>query len=137
MPYKNKCDLQKQNIKYRKEHKEQIKKQQHDWYETKKEHVKAASRRSQLKRKYGLTIKQYNNLLNKQNGVCAICGKPETTIIKGTTSNLSVDHNHITGEIRGLLCIKCNVALGSFMVDKEGINLLLSATQYVINRKNK
>jgi len=65
-----------------------------------------------LKHKYNITFKDYLEIWNNQNGVCAICGQPETKTVKGTLSMLSVDHNHKTGKIRGLLCFKCNTTLG-------------------------
>lgn len=66
------------------------------------------SRRFQLKAMYGLTVEAWDALLARQNGVCAICHKTDST------SRLSVDHDHATGKIRGLLCRGCNVALGKF-----------------------
>lgn len=66
-----------------------------------------------LKKNYGLTSDDYDKLLEDQNGSCAICGRLPTG---GATStrNLHVDHDHKTGKIRGLLCQKCNPALGQF-----------------------
>lgn len=65
-------------------------------------------REYQLKRKYGLSIEDYNDLLTKQGGVCAIC--------KGLPSKsfrwFAVDHDHQTGLVRGLLCQRCNGGLG-------------------------
>ena len=65
-----------------------------------------------LNKEYGLSLMQYNRMLLKQNNKCAICGKSE--IIKNFrgTRDLSVDHNHKTKKIRGLLCGKCNSILG-------------------------
>lgn len=57
-----------------------------------------------LKRKYGINLEKYNQLLKKQNNCCAICDKHKDEF----KINLAVDHNHITGEIRGLLCSYCN-----------------------------
>ena len=58
------------------------------------------SRASHLKTHYGITEDQYQELLSRQDGGCAICGKT----IEAEGRNLAVDHNHKTGEIRGLLC---------------------------------
>lgn len=65
------------------------------------------ARASNLWTKYRLRVEQYNDLLQSQQGVCAICHK-ECTVKR----SLAVDHNHETGKIRGLLCSKCNQALG-------------------------
>lgn len=60
-----------------------------------------------LRRKYGLTPEQYQEMLDSQNGVCAICETPPTD------KRLAVDHDHDTGAIRGLLCKNCNVKLAT------------------------
>lgn len=89
-------------------------------------------------RKYGLSNKQFVDLLNTQGGVCAICGKPETrhdNQSKNKTCNLSIDHNHKTGKLRGLLCNNCNTGIGHLKVDEEGIELLLAAISYVKNNE--
>lgn len=65
-------------------------------------------------RKYKLTLRQYEDILVSQNGVCAICENPETTM-KGSPpqlQRLSVDHDHASGKVRGLLCNNCNRVLG-------------------------
>lgn len=62
---------------------------------------------------YGMTLADYDARLADQGGVCAICGKPETwRHRKGTACSLSVDHCHESGVIGGLLCQKCNAAIG-------------------------
>jgi endogenous inhibitor of DNA gyrase (YacG/DUF329 family) len=63
-------------------------------------------RNIQLLRRYGITINEYDALLLAQNGVCAICGKPPTR------RRLDIDHNHKTGQVRGLLCEGCNRHIG-------------------------
>ncbi|MBW1743926.1 MAG: endonuclease VII domain-containing protein [Deltaproteobacteria bacterium] len=50
----------------------------------------------------------------RQGGVCAICGDPETNQRNGRTIRLSIDHDHETGQVRGLLCVRCNTGLGLF-----------------------
>lgn len=72
-----------------------------------------AIRKTHLKQKFGMTLEDYDRMFESQNGVCVICGCPE--IINGhgnKIKKLAVDHNHITGKIRGLLCHSCNHALG-------------------------
>ena len=57
-----------------------------------------------LRKRYGITLKQYNEMLKDQDYKCAICLKPHTKEAKG----LQVDHCHVTGRVRGLLCCYCN-----------------------------
>ena len=84
------------------------------------------ARRHNLKRKYGLTEAAYSKMLLDQDGVCAICRKPETRFCNGTLASLSVDHDHETGKIRGLLCIKCNRSLHDAEWHKKLFNILLT-----------
>jgi hypothetical protein len=65
-----------------------------------------------LKAKFGITEAEYNSILESQNGLCAICGQPETRKKFGKPTKLAVDHNHKTGAIRQLLCSRCNVVIG-------------------------
>jgi len=81
-------------------------------------------RAKDLKSLYGITSEIYNDILREQGGVCAICGKEDTT----KNNFLHIDHNHRTGEIRGLLCSHCNLGLGNFMNDEE---ILYSAIKYL------
>jgi hypothetical protein len=67
---------------------------------------------AELKRRYGTTIEWYNQKLVEQGGVCAMCKKPETLVIKGVLQRLAVDHCHEHGHVRGLLCSKCNRGIG-------------------------
>ena len=82
-----------------------------------------SDRKSHLKRKFGLTLEQYDAMLAQQGGGCGICGKPPRDDIA-----LHVDHDHETGQIRGLLCFTCNNALGDF---EDDASLLRSAVTYV------
>lgn len=74
-----------------------------------------------LQNKYGITLREYVLLLEKQNGVCAICGNEGL-------NRLAVDHCHKTGVVRGLLCAQCNHGLGNF---KDDPKLLISAIDYL------
>lgn len=91
---------------------------------------KTRMRKWQINKKYGLSIFQYNQMLAKQNGKCAICSKNNSECLNG----LHVDHNHRTNAVRDLLCRECNIGLGNF---KEKFELLFKAIQYLkIHSKN-
>lgn len=84
---------------------------------------------NRLKKDFGITLKDYNILLEEQNNVCKICTKPCRTGLR-----LSVDHDHKTGKVRGLLCKSCNVAIGHFKDDPEN---LYRAISYLNENKEK
>lgn len=71
------------------------------------------ARARRLKTLFDLTPEEYETILEYQGGHCAMCPRVPTT------TRLAVDHNHKTGEVRGLLCWLCNVALGKFKDDNE------------------
>jgi hypothetical protein len=77
-----------------------------NWRKANPAKFKIIKRRADLKKKFSLTLEEYDDILQNQGGGCAICGGVD----KGGRS-LAVDHNHITGEIRGLLCTNCNRAV--------------------------
>ncbi len=81
-------------------------------------------RRRNLRFFYKITLGEYNEILAAQGGVCAICGGTDESKL----GHLSVDHCHDTKKIRGLLCGKCNVALGNF---KDSVANLAKAIQYL------
>jgi hypothetical protein len=83
-----------------------------EWSQQHPERRSEHYRRKYLKQ-YGLTIKEYDRMLEEQKGVCAICGQPETFVTKhGKPCRLAVDHDHTTGKVRALLCGVCNKRLG-------------------------
>ena len=75
-----------------------------------------------LRREFGITLAEYNTILRHQGGKCAICKE------RPTKRRLAVDHNHISGEVRGLLCMRCNRALGKF---QDSTQLVVNAATYV------
>jgi hypothetical protein len=75
----------------------------------------------ELRRNYGITLKDYNALFDKQGGACAIC-------LQALTARLHVDHCHNSKEVRGLLCTSCNNGLGRF---KDRPDLLEAAAAYL------
>jgi len=82
------------------------------------------SRKIHLKLTFGITLEEYDELFARQNGSCAICNMPQSELKR----RLAVDHNHITGKIRGLLCFRCNASIGKFGDDPE---LLEKAISYL------
>ncbi len=78
-----------------------------------KEHHKRYHQNDWLVRRYGITLDNYNSIAESQNWGCAICGKkpgPKKKI--SGHAKLVVDHNHKTGQVRGLICASCNFAIG-------------------------
>jgi hypothetical protein len=92
-----------------------------------KEHI-SPSRRSKLKKKYGLTPEAYDVLLNAQDFKCRICRELQVGTGKDSYRGMAVDHDHKTCRVRGLLCTRCNLMLG-YAVDNPTI--LLRAIQYL------
>jgi hypothetical protein len=80
-----------------------------------------SQRKDQLKYYYGMSLADYEALLARQNGACAICKQV-------FAQNLCVDHCHVTGKVRGLLCHSCNVGLGHY---KDDPRLTRAATAYL------
>ena len=68
-----------------------------------------------IRQRYGITLADYNAQLRSQAHRCAICRRPETMRYKtGTVRRLSVDHDHVSGRLRGLLCHRCNMLVWAF-----------------------
>ena len=88
-----------------------------------KPEVKLQARAAHLMRKFGLTLEEYDAMLEAQGGGCFICGRPPREDI-----SLHVDHDHSTGRVRGILCFSCNNALADFQDDPS---LLRKAACYV------
>jgi hypothetical protein len=80
------------------------------------------ARSASLKRNYGLTSEDWDELFESQEGLCASCGEPPA---KDAKRRFHLDHNHITGQNRGILCHGCNVALGLLKEDRTKIRALI------------
>ena len=90
---------------------------------------KDAQRHYALKRYYGVSLAEYAEMYNRQNGRCAICHQRETTMdYRGTKKDLAVDHCHETGAVRELLCYACNSMLGQA---KDNVEVLLAGAAYI------
>ena len=100
----------------------------------KPEHVKKAEQKVRVRRwalltKYGLTMEEYQAMIDEQNGRCAICSQvPSPRRVRDGVwaSGLVVDHNHETGIVRGLLCNGCNRAMGLFKDSSATLNAALA-----------
>lgn len=104
----NKAEVKARSAKWQKENPEKYKKSVQKFFKRSPEKHRAY----QLKCRYNLTPEQFDSLLLKQDNRCAICRvKPDYI--------LSIDHNHKTDEVRGLLCQRCNVAVG--FIEVEGL----------------
>lgn len=94
-------------------------------------------RNAKLVKKYGISLEEYRELFDKQGGRCAICGKEEVKAqsrgngSSPTTDSLHVDHDHETGNVRGLLCYRCNTGIGKMFDDPV---LLRKAADYLDNK---
>jgi hypothetical protein len=96
------------------------------WRLNNPERAKRGVRSATLKKKYGITADDYDDILRKQGGGCAICG---STVAGGNGGDyLHVDHDHATGQVRALLCQPCNTSIGQF---KDDPALLRKAADYV------
>jgi len=84
-----------------------------------------SDREHQLIAKYGIDLEAYDRMWHAQFGLCAICQFPETKTKYGVTKRLAVDHNHETGEVRALLCSRCNMGLGLFSDNSETLEAAL------------
>ena len=94
--------------------------------------LKAGSQeiRRQILGRYKLTLEQYSEMLAKQDDACAICGDKETGRNQHGPIALSVDHDHGTGQVRGLLCRRCNMLLGAA---RDNCAILDRAANYIVN----
>lgn len=96
----------------------------------------ARARASHMQRTYGITLEQYTSIYDAQDGKCAICGTPGKSRATEMTNHrksgdsgvLAVDHDHATGEVRGLLCRGCNQGIGNL---RESADLLRKAAAYL------
>jgi len=85
-------------------------------------------RGNHLRVTFGISLEQYDQMHADQNGLCAICGNPETIARNGKVRLLAVDHCHTTNKVRGLLCGNCNPMIG---YAKDNIQVLERAIEYL------
>lgn len=104
-----------------------------NWEAQSRDKAFRSHKNSSLKKRYGITIDQYESLLAQRDGVCWICARPQTSKLANAKypNSLYVDHSHSSGLIRGLLCLNCNLGVGAFKDDAERIE---QAVQYLAQR---
>lgn len=127
--YESECKecANERSRKYRLKNKKAISEQRKQYREeNKEEHLHKKWVRN-LKLQYGITESEYADILDSQNGLCAICGTSE----KDSPKRFAVDHNHETGEVRGVLCSSCNLGIGNL---GDSPDRLYSAMRYLIER---
>jgi len=115
------------SLKWAREHPEQVSQRKQKYYQENKE----KSKNNNLIWNYNITLEDYNKMLEKQGGGCAICGSKEIGVARAIY--FYVDHNHTTDEVRGLLCNPCNCLVG---FSREDIKILLKTVAY-IKKHNK
>lgn len=140
MPYKDPDKQREYNAitgparcrKWRENNKERRSEYKKAYRAKNKEKISFARREYALQSVYGMTQYDYQQLLEEQHGCCAICG---TTKPGGNrhSKHFHVDHDHITGMVRGLLCCKCNRALG---ILGDGVEVIQRALIYLTKRTN-
>lgn len=81
-----------------------------------------------LRQRYRMTLNEFQQMLRTQRGLCAICKSLPAADGKGPMGRLHVDHDHVTGRVRALLCASCNNGLGRFKDDPQ---LLREAAAYI------
>lgn len=101
-----------------------------EWRKANPEKCAAIYRRKNLRDKYGLTLEMWEEMAEAQDHKCAICGTHRDEL----KNNLAVDHNHTTGEVRGLLCYACNRGIGLL---KDSAEVLNKAAAYLTRQKVK
>lgn len=111
-PEKRKVTLEKYN------NKPERKQKMREYYQNNKE----KSKDRMLRRNYGISLDEYNKMLEEQKGNCYVCERHHTTQKK----SLSVDHCHKTGVVRRLLCSNCNTSLGLLKENIESVKKLIN-----------
>ena len=123
VPYKKMTPAQRKLANERKErwrlkNKEKVAEYKRTHYLNNKEKYLTIERDRQYRRRYGVTLEDYDRMLQEQKGKCAIC-QAETAGKAGQC--FAVDHCHSTLQVRGLLCIKCNARLGWYERHKSAV----------------
>ena len=112
-----------QILEYKRRYRIKNKAKIQEYFRTHKDSERKRSRKATIL-EHGITLEQYQEMFDKQNGCCAICNVHQDKLKQA----LCVDHNHQTNKIRGLLCGKCNRGIGYL---NDNINTLEQAINYL------
>lgn len=118
-------DLRARGKKWQLENPERTKEIAREYYKANKEPHNDRATNNRLIRNLGITKDQYDKIMREHDGRCDICG---TDIPGGPHGSFNLDHDHATGELRGVLCMRCNTSLGKF---EDRIDLLQAAINYL------
>lgn len=135
MPYKDKEKGRENKRQYAKAHKQEALARSRLHYQRHKEEILAACKEKykteidkhtewHIRNRYGITTEDYNAMFIHQQGRCAICGRHQSEL----NQRLCIDHSHKNGVVRGLLCRKCNAAIGLF---GDNVELMKTALVYL------
>lgn len=119
-------ELNKEKIRmYRVANRESARQKDNEHYQRTKER----HREVWASKKYGISVEGYRNLVQRHEGKCGLCGEPEISKDKqGNVKRLAVDHRHKDGKVRGLLCQRCNQAIGLL---REDLSLIKKVIKYL------
>jgi len=117
--YCNSCAADKSK-KWRQANPDRASEQSRKWREANEHAYRAKQRRNHIKRTYGLDEADYQALCAEQDHACAICCTPMGEV------RTVVDHDHSTGEIRGILCVTCNTGIGMLRDDYQLVQRALN-----------
>lgn len=123
MPYKNKEQAIARSKNYYQANKQKIKDYQKQYRVKNKKYGRDATE-EYFWHKYGITLEDYDDLLQEQEFKCGVCKRHVSEL----SQPLFVDHDHTTGVVRGLLCIRCNTSIGGL---GDSIDGLLAAIEYL------
>lgn len=124
---KNKTKINEWFQRYRVEYREEIRKRGRKYYANNKDQARAWNYGS----KFGISLEDYDRLFEKQGGKCAICGAVKPDAKHKGVAHFCVDHDHVTGKVRGLLCSSCNTGIGKLQDSPE---MLRKAIAYLENQ---
>jgi len=122
MNYEQKKAAQKRTEKWRLKNRDKVLAQKRRHYLKNRDKYLTLERDRQYRKRYGITLGDYDRMLQEQDGKCKICGADKA----GNAGQcFAVDHDHATLKVRGLLCIKCNARLGWFEANMDAVTKYL------------